>query len=117
MNARERAAAQIAAAVPSDLRVLRAKLMLEPLCEALGVEETACPLCGGSGWVEREALRRCPLCLGFREVPVPLADWFDARLLAGGTPAGCGPGVRERAGPGGPKVYRVLLPGGERAGG
>lgn len=79
---RQRAVAGIASGVPAELRALRAKLMLEPLCEALGVEETACPACKGTGWLDVTTLARCPLCLGFREVPVRLADWFDDRKLA-----------------------------------
>ena len=46
------------------------------------MEEVACPACGGTGWLERSALRSCPLCLGFREVPDRLAEWFTRRLRA-----------------------------------
>lgn len=70
----------IAARMPSDLAGLRAKLMLEPLCESLGVEEVPCPACGGGGWLDRAALEHCPLCGGFREVPDALAEWFRAEL-------------------------------------
>jgi hypothetical protein len=79
---RQGAVVRAAASVPAELRTLRAKLMLEPLCEALGVEETPCPACKGCGWLDSLALVRCPLCLGFREVPVRLADWFSDRMLA-----------------------------------
>ena len=70
----------IARQVPHDLKLLRAKLMLEPLCETLGVEEVSCPACGGSGQLNRRALERCPLCCGFQEVPNRLAEWFKVQL-------------------------------------
>jgi hypothetical protein len=79
---RQTAVRNVAARVPAELRSLRAKLMLESLCEALGVEETACPACRGSGWLDRTVLARCPLCVGFREVPERLAVWFGDQMLA-----------------------------------
>ena len=77
---RQKAVCKVAARVPDELRALRAKLMIEPLCEALGVEETTCPACRGRGWLEERTLLRCPLCLGFSEVPERLADWFRDRM-------------------------------------
>ena len=74
----------LARRVPAPLRALRAKLMIESLCETLGVEEVACPACGGSGWLERSVLRSCPLCLGCREGPDRLAEWFTSRVSASG---------------------------------
>jgi len=75
---------RIARRMPADLRELRGKLMLEGLCVTLGVQEVACPACRGSGWLDRAALERCPVCLGFLEVPDRLADWFGAQLRAAG---------------------------------
>ncbi len=69
----------LAAQVPSELKVMRARQMLESEQEFLGVDEVACPGCGGTGWLSRRRLERCPLCCGFREVPVRLADWFRAQ--------------------------------------
>jgi hypothetical protein len=120
-----RAVREIARRAPRELRELRGKLMLETVCETLGVEEVPCPACAGTGWVARSAQECCPLCCGFREVPDRLADWFRAQLRrapadsperrAGGRPS-C-----ERAGPFPPggrygrlaeAVYRVHLPSG-----
>lgn len=69
----------LAARVPADLRVMRARQMLESEQEFLGVDEVACPGCDGTGWMNRRRLERCPLCCGFREVPARLADWFRAQ--------------------------------------
>ena len=69
----------LAALVPADLRLMRARQMLESEQEFLGVDEVACPGCEGTGWLSRRRLERCPLCCGFREVPVGLADWFRAQ--------------------------------------
>lgn len=71
---------QIARRIPPDLKQLRGKLMLETLCKALGVEEVCCPACAGTGWLNRRALERCPLCCGFQEVPERLADWFTCQF-------------------------------------
>jgi hypothetical protein len=79
---RKKAVARLAARAPKDLRGLRARLMLEPLYAVLGVEETGCPACDSSGWLDKETLACCPLCLGFREVPARLADWFNDRMRA-----------------------------------
>ncbi len=73
---------ELAARVPADLRRMRARQMLESEQEFLGTDEVACPGCGGTGWLSRRRLERCPLCYGFREVPVGLAEWFRA-LTAG----------------------------------
>lgn len=125
--------AEIAAHMPAELKALRAKLMLEALCEALGVEETTCPACRGSGWLDEGSLAHCPLCIGFQEVPVRLADWFDDQMRAarslsqrraqrrGRTGVAVEPVDREPPGPGGKAVserygrlaeqaYHVFLP-------
>ncbi len=78
-----RAVLAVARRLPPELKELRAKLMLEPLCESLGVEEVACPACRGTGWLSELRLERCPVCCGFREVPRGLSDWFRNRLRAG----------------------------------
>ncbi len=82
---------EVAQRIPSELKALRAKLMLESVYETLGVEEVPCPACGGSGWLDRVSLEHCPVCCGFQEVPDRLADWFKAQLLWAGqrrAPAG-----------------------------
>jgi len=70
----------VAAHMPPYLRSLRAKAALSPLCRAMGIEEVECPACGGSGWLNRRALRHCPLCCGFREVPDVVALWFEVQM-------------------------------------
>jgi hypothetical protein len=72
----------LAARVPRDLRLMRARQMLESEQECLGVDEVACPGCEGTGWLSRRRLERCPLCCGFREVPTGLADWFRAQTAS-----------------------------------
>ena len=72
----------IAAQVPAGLRAMRGRMMLETVHEFLGVDEVPCPACAGSGWLSRRRLERCPLCCGFREVPVGLADWFRVQTAA-----------------------------------
>ena len=99
---------RIAARMPAQLRELRAKLMLDVVCESLGVEEVACPACKGTGRLKGRALERCPVCCGFQEVPDRLADWFNARL--GGARAG----VQRR--PTGRPARRPSGPVGERYG-
>jgi len=69
--------------MPRYLRSLRGKMMLEPLHEVLGVREVVCPACRGSGWLQPQALERCPLCCGFREVPDLLSFWFQSRMRGG----------------------------------
>jgi hypothetical protein len=71
----------IAARVPAELRDIRGRLMLQALCEQMGVQEVGCPACDGSGWLDRPALEHCPLCCGFQEVPERLAAWFRAQRL------------------------------------
>lgn len=73
---------KLAARVPADLRRMRARQMLESEQESLGVDDVPCPGCGGTGWLNRRDLERCPLCCGFQEVPEGLAEWFRA-LTAG----------------------------------
>ncbi len=68
--------------IPPRLRELRAKLMLEGVCENFGVEETTCPACGGSGWLDPGAFEHCPVCCGFREVPTQLAYWLRDELAS-----------------------------------
>ena len=72
----------IAAQVPAGLRAMRGRMMLQSVHEFLGVDEVPCPACAGSGWLSRRRLERCPLCCGFREVPVGLADWFRVQMAA-----------------------------------
>lgn len=72
----------IAAQVPARLRAMRGRMMLQSVHEFLGVDEVPCPACAGSGWLSRRRLERCPLCCGFREVPVGLADWFRVQMAA-----------------------------------
>lgn len=109
----------IGARIPSELKQLRGKLMLEPVAERLGVEEVRCPACAGSGWLDRKNLEECPLCNGFVEVPDRLADWFKVQMCrAGGRRApGAARGraaspmrARERHGRLGEVLYRVHAP-------
>ncbi|MGD2175674.1 MAG: hypothetical protein PVJ27_09745 [Candidatus Brocadiaceae bacterium] len=79
-SARRHRTRRIAERIPRELKILRAKLMLEDLYEYLGVEEVSCPACRGTGWLEFRRLEFCPLCCGFREVPDRLADWFRNQL-------------------------------------
>ena len=72
----------IAAQIPAELRQMRARMMLESEHEFLGVDEVPCPACAGSGWLSRRLLERCPVCCGFRQVPVGLADWYRSRKTA-----------------------------------
>ncbi len=77
---RRRLVRSLAVSIPADLRSLRGKVMLESLCEVLGVEETGCPACRGTGWLDRRRLESCPICCGFREVPEALAQWFRIEM-------------------------------------
>jgi len=77
---REAVTRVVAAHMPPYLRSLRARAALSPLCRAMGIEEVECPACGGSGWLNRRALRHCPLCCGFREVPDVVALWFEVQV-------------------------------------
>ena len=107
----------IAAALPLRLKQMRGKLMLEALCETLGVEEVTCPACAGTGWLDMGALESCPICCGFLEVPDRLAEWFKAQLRrreeepAAGTPRHRAEvvtgSVRERYGRLAEVLYRV----------
>jgi len=72
----------IAAAIPADLRSLRGRMMLESENEFIGVDEVPCPACDGDGWLSRRRLERCPVCVGFCDVPEGLADWFRAQAAA-----------------------------------
>ncbi|MHC4481234.1 MAG: hypothetical protein ACYS8K_03235 [Planctomycetota bacterium] len=114
---------EIARRMPARLRELRGKLMIEGLCESLGVAEVACPACRGSGWLARPEGEHCPICCGFLEVPDQVADWFRVRArsarsprrspLSGGRPAGAGPhpaSSGERWGRLAGARYRVHLP-------
>jgi hypothetical protein len=69
----------IAAAIPHELKEMRGRMMLESEQEFLGVDEVACPACGGSGWLNLRRLERCPVCCGFCEVPEGLANWYRAK--------------------------------------
>lgn len=101
----------VAARIPSELKELRGKLMLEPVAERLGVEEVRCPACAGSGWLDRKNLEACPLCNGFVEVPDRLADWFKVQMCrAGGDRAASPMRARERRGRLGEVLYRVHAP-------
>jgi len=85
-----RSVRKLAAEMPQELKELRGKAMLESECEYLGVADVTCPLCRGTGYLDREAFEFCPVCCGFREVPDGVADWVRARLAA----------VREESRPG-----------------
>lgn len=94
----------LAARVPAWLRALRARLLLEQYAESLGVQEVECPACGGNGWFDRRRLTSCPICRGFREVPVSLAEWYEGELLRSdrrrrGASLRCGAPVAEADGP------------------
>jgi hypothetical protein len=73
---------ELAHRIPGRLRDLRGRMMLEGVCESLGVDEVTCPACDGTGWLSRAFLSPCPVCCGFREVPDGLADWFRAQRAA-----------------------------------
>ena len=64
------------------------RLRVKP--ERIGQREVECPCCTGSGWFGcvRE-LVVCPVCLGFRDVPLGMARWYEdnaARIRAGMQP-------------------------------
>ena len=69
----------VAVGMPSYLRSLRGQAALSPSCRVMGIEEVECPACGGSGWQCRQALRCCPVCCGFCEVPEAVALWFEGQ--------------------------------------
>ncbi len=70
----------LAACIPAPLRSIRRRLMLETECWSLGAEERVCPACEGSGWLDADAWEHCPICCGFRDVPLALALWFKTAL-------------------------------------
>lgn len=80
MISRGEAVRRIGAAVPGPLRGLRARMLLDCYVDRMGIEEVVCPGCEGDGWCPDKRERPCPICLGFREVPVSLADWFQEEL-------------------------------------
>jgi hypothetical protein len=79
---REEATRLLAQAVPARMKRLRGRLMLDELTDALGTADAVCPACSGTGWLDAGLMEDCPVCLGFREVPASLADWFRDRLKA-----------------------------------
>ena len=104
----------IARRLPGDMRALRSRMMLESVCETIGVEEVRCPACGGTGWLDRRRLEDCPLCCGFQEVPRSLADWFRNQMAS--RPAAQADAVAPAALPGGPREPDEPAPWVERIG-
>jgi len=80
MDERERAQVRrMAERLPAEMRDQRGRMLLETECATLGLEDRPCPACAGTGWLDRAAVERCPVCRGFCEVPEGLARWWRAR--------------------------------------
>lgn len=77
---RKQMASQVAEDLPRRLRRLRGRNTLEEWARKLGVEEMTCPACGGTGWLDRSTLWRCPLCYCTRAVPRAVGEWFMAEM-------------------------------------
>ena len=77
----------IAHRVPRWLRHLRAQALLESRAVFMGIEEVECPACRGGGWLDLVHWERCPLCMGFRELPRSLAVWFHRQVTGESTRA------------------------------
>jgi len=73
-------ASRVAEDLPRRLRRLRGENVLEERARALGVQEMTCPACGGTGWLDRRTLWRCPLCYCTRAVPRAVGEWFMAEM-------------------------------------
>ena len=73
-------ASRVAEDLPRRLRRLRGENVLEDRARALGVQEMTCPACGGTGWLDRRTLWRCPLCYCTRAVPRAVGEWFMAEM-------------------------------------
>jgi hypothetical protein len=78
---RVRTTRKIARKMPRHLKALRGQMMLSAFARVMGVAEVGCPACEASGWLCPERLETCPICCGFREVPVALSYWFQGRAL------------------------------------
>jgi len=70
---------RIVAEMPTSLRRLRGRILLEDFIESIGVGDVPCPGCLGTGWADEADLQLCPLCCGFERVPTRVADWFRSR--------------------------------------
>jgi hypothetical protein len=84
-------AARVAEDLPRRLSVLRGENTLQERAPRLGVEEVTCPACGGTGWLNRRSLWRCPLCYCMREVPLAVSEWFQAEMRRRRSSADSGP--------------------------
>ena len=85
--------------IPTWLRALRGRMVLDPYVERMGLEEVECPACGGSGWLDAASLERCPACCGFERVPQSLAQWVAEELRSPRRNTPRGTGRREGAVP------------------
>lgn len=73
---------RVAAALPVDLRRMRATSMLRDYYRTNGMGDRLCPACGGAGRLGEDVFERCPICMGFQEVPESLAIYVRALLPA-----------------------------------
>jgi len=64
--------------MPVELRRVRARLLLEP---APAFTEVDCPCCLGEGHLG-DVTRRCPVCLGWREVSTGMAEWYERAICS-----------------------------------
>jgi len=80
---------RIAAAMPADLRGMRARMMLRPYWQSAAMPERTCPACGGLGRRRRDCIEWCPVCIGMQKVPERV--WrYTLNSLAAGRPTGTG---------------------------
>lgn len=55
-------------------------MMLESCSRYVGMDDLPCPACGGTGRLGEDVLERCPICMGFQEVPESVAAYVRAAL-------------------------------------
>jgi len=67
--------------MPSELRGLRARMLLDVFAAHMGIAEVKCSACSGRGTLPATRWERCPICKGFQEIPRPLNDWFQEEML------------------------------------
>ena len=72
---------EIGARVPWRLRQLRARMLLRAFAAHMGVGEVRCTACSARGTLAGGSWERCPVCMGFQEVPRKLDTWFKQQML------------------------------------
>ena len=68
--------------IPGQLRDLRGRMLLSGFAAHAGEGEVPCRACGGRGSLSPTRWRRCPICMGFQEVPRKLDFWFQREALS-----------------------------------